>query len=203
MAISGLDSTSAIASLPGRRGQHLHAAPLQHAGQRKDVAGVVVDQQRGLADQILVGTVEFLQHPLLFDRQFRDHAVQEQRGFVEQPFRRFHALHHDAARHGVQFRILLGRKFPPGEHDHGHVGQPVVIADPVEHLEAAHVGQPAGRARRSRRGLSRSVGERAGAGVGGHDLDVVVVEQFRDAHLLGGIVLDDQQALAAGSWRIP
>ena len=96
----------------GRRGQHLHAAPFQHAGEREDVAGVVVDQKRGLSDQILVGTVEPLQHALLLDRQFRDHAMQEQRGFVEQPFRRFHALDHDAARHGVQFRVFLGRKFP-------------------------------------------------------------------------------------------
>ena len=38
--------------------------------------------------------------------------------------------------------------------------------------------------------------QRAGAGVGGDDLDVVVIEQFGDAHLLGGIVLHDQQALA-------
>ena len=196
MAIFGLDSTSATASLAGRRGQHLHAAPFQHAGQREDVAGVVVDQQRGLADQILIGTVELLQHPLLFDRQFRDHTVQKQRRFVEQAFRQLHALHHDAARHGVEFRVFLGRKFPPGEHDHRNIRQRVVVADPVEHLEAAHVGQPqiehdaiAGAVAQRR--------ERAGAGIGGHDLDIVVIEQFRDAHLLGGIVLDDQQALAA------
>ncbi len=37
----------------------------------------------------------------------------------------------------------------------------------------------------------------AGAGIGGDDLDVVVIEQFADAHLLGGIVLHDQQPLAA------
>ena len=32
------------------------------------------------------------------------------------------------------------------------------------------------------------------AGAGGHDLDVVVAEQLADAHLLGRVVLDDQQA---------
>ena len=40
--------------------------------------------------------------------------------------------------------------------------------------------------------------QRIGAGVGGEDLDVVVAEQFGDAHLLGGVVLHDQQALAPG-----
>ncbi|WP_338305181.1 HAMP domain-containing protein, partial [Bradyrhizobium ottawaense] len=54
--------------------------------------------QRGLADQILVGTVQLLQHALLLDRKLRDHAVQEQCGLVEQALRRFHALDHDAAR---------------------------------------------------------------------------------------------------------
>ena len=39
--------------------------------------------------------------------------------------------------------------------------------------------------------------ERLGAGAGIDDLDVVVAEQFADAHLLGLVVLDDQQALAA------
>ncbi len=91
----------------GCGGQHLHAAPLQHAAQREDVARVVVHQQRGPADQILIGTIELFEHPLLLDRQFRDHTVQKQRRLVEQPFRRLHAFDHDASRHGVQFRIFL------------------------------------------------------------------------------------------------
>ncbi len=44
---------------------------------------------------------------------------------------------------------------------------------------------------------SRRMRERLLAGAGGDDLDVVVAEQFADAHLLGRVVLDDQQALAA------
>ena len=63
-----------------------------------------------LPTQVLVGAVEPLQHALLLGRQVGDHAVQEQRGLVEQPLRRFDALDHDAARHGVQLRVLLGAK---------------------------------------------------------------------------------------------
>ena len=44
---------------------------------------------------------------------------------------------------------------------------------------------------------SRSIGERLGAGFDRDDVDVVVAEQLGDAQLLGGIVLDHQQALAA------
>ena len=66
----------------------------------------------------------------------------------------------------------------------------------VEHLEAAHVGQPQIQ-HDAVAWLAPQRRECAGAGIGGDDLDVVVAEQFGDAHLLGGIVLDDQQALAA------
>ena len=39
--------------------------------------------------------------------------------------------------------------------------------------------------------------QRLGAGAGGDDLDVVVAQQFADAQLLGRIVFDHQQPLAA------
>ena len=39
--------------------------------------------------------------------------------------------------------------------------------------------------------------ERLSPGAGGDDLDIVVAEQLADAHLLGLVVLDDEQALAA------
>ena len=39
--------------------------------------------------------------------------------------------------------------------------------------------------------------EGLGAGGSDRDVNVVVAEQFADAELLGGIVFDDQQALAA------
>ena len=101
----------------------MHAAPLQHARQGEDVAGVVIDQQHGATDEILVGAVEPLEHALLLDGQVGDDAMQEQRGFVEQALRRFDPFHHDAARHGVQLGVFLRRQFAAGEHDHRHVGE--------------------------------------------------------------------------------
>ncbi len=126
----------------GRRGQHLHAAPFEHAAQREDVARVVVDQQHRPADQVLVGAVQPLDHALLVVRQVGDDAVQEQRGFVEQPLRRFDPLDDDAARHRVQLRILLGRQFAAGEDDDRQVGERRVVAHLFEQFEAGHVGQP-------------------------------------------------------------
>ena len=150
--------------------------------------------KRGLANQILIGTIELLEHSLLLDRQFRDHTVQKQRRFIEQAFRRFHALDHDAARHGVQFGILLHRKLPAREYHHRDIGQRVILADLVEHLETAHVGQT----QIKHDAIAWAIAQRrqrTRAGIGRDDLDVVVIEQFFDAQLLRRIVLHNQQAL--------
>ena len=47
IARSGVDSTQRDRLAAGGRGEHVHAAPLEHARQREDVARVVVDQQHG------------------------------------------------------------------------------------------------------------------------------------------------------------
>ena len=86
--------------------------------------------------------VQPLQHALLLGRQVGHHAMQEQRGLVEQPLRRFHALHHDAARHGVKLRVFFRRQLASGEHDHRDFRQRGVFADLLQHFEAGHVGQP-------------------------------------------------------------
>ena len=130
-----------------------------------------------LADQVLVGAVQPLEHVLLLRRQVGDHAVQEQRRLVEQPLGRLDALDHDAAGQRVQLRVLLGRQLAAGEHHDRHVAQLLVAADPLEHLEAGHVGQPQVEHHAVAR-LLRQRGERLRAGVGGHDVDVVVAEQL-------------------------
>ena len=68
-------------------------------------------------------------------------------------------------------------------------------ADALQHLEPRHVGQPQVEHHAVERLLGQR-GQRRRAGVGDHDVDVVVAEQLRDAQLLGGVVLDDQQPLA-------
>jgi len=72
-------------------------------------ARVVIDKQHGAVDQIVIGTIEPFEHLLFLGRKIRDDAMQEQRGFIEQPLRRFDALHHDAARDGVKLSVFLGR----------------------------------------------------------------------------------------------
>ena len=55
-----------------------------------------------------VGSVEALEHLLLGFGQIGHDAVQEQRGFVKQPFRRLNVFEHDALGHGSQLLFLLG-----------------------------------------------------------------------------------------------
>src|SRR5262249_39800767 len=105
-----------------RRTQNLHAAPLEHAAQREDVAGIVVDQQNGAVDEILVGAVEPLEHALLFRRKVCYDAVEEERRLIEQTLGRFDAFHHDAARHRMEPGVLFGAELPPGEYYDRHVG---------------------------------------------------------------------------------
>ena len=70
-----------------RGGQHLHSSPLEHAAEREDIAGVVIDQKRLSALQIFVGIAQPLQHALLVRRKIGDDAMEEKRGFVEKALR--------------------------------------------------------------------------------------------------------------------
>ena len=122
--------------------------------------------------------------------------MQEQRGLIEQPLGGFDALDHDAARHGVELRVLLRREFAAGEHHDRHFRERRIGADLLQHLEARHVRQPQVENDAVARLLAQRC-ERLRAGADRNDLDVVVAEQLGDAHLLGRIVLDDEQTLAA------
>ena len=95
----------------------------------------------------------------------------------------------------MQRRIFLGRQFPPGEHDDRQFGEFGILADALEHLEARHVGQLQVEHDAVPGPLAQDL-ERLLAGLGGGDFDIVVAEQFGDAHALGRIVLHDQQAFA-------
>ena len=164
--------------------------------QREDIAGIVINKQHGAPDQIFVRRMQPLEHFLLARRQIGDDPMQEQRGFVEQALGRFDALDDDAARHRVQLRILLGRQFAPGEDDDRHGRQRFVVAHALQHLEARHVGQPQIE-HDAIGGLLLQRRQRCRAGIDRLDVDVVVAEKLGDAELLGRIVLDDEQALAA------
>ena len=107
--MSGVDSRVVDGFAAGAGGQHRHSAALQHAAEGEDVAHVVVHHQHFLADQRVVGTVQPVEHLLLLRRQVGDDAMQEQRRFIQQALRRFHALHDDAAGQRVQAGVFLRR----------------------------------------------------------------------------------------------
>ena len=143
MASSGVcfDQFDRLAA--GGRGQHLHAAPFQHAATARRCCATssstssTVRPTRSSSER-----VEPLQHALLFGRQIGDDAVQEQRGLIQQPLRRFHALDDDAARHGVQTaRPRSADNSRPVNTTTGTSARRLVAAHAFKHLEARHVRQ--------------------------------------------------------------
>ena len=96
----------------------------------------------------------------------------------------------------MQLRILLGRQLSSGEYHDGHVRKRSVLADSLKHVEARHVRQ-AKIEHDAIAGLIAEDSQRLFAGAGADDLDIVVAQQLADTHLLGLVVLDDEQALAA------
>ena len=180
----------------GRGREHFHAAPLEHAAQGKDVARVIVDQQHGASNQIFIRAVQAFQHALLALRQIGDHAMQEQRRLIQQAFGRFHALHHDAACHGVQLRVFVGQEFASGEYHHGDIAERCIVANSLQHLESRHVGQLQVE-HHAIYGVVAQLQQRAGARVGRHDFYIVGTQQLGDALALGFIVFHQQQPLAA------
>ena len=54
---------------PGRRGEHVHAAALEHAAQREDVAHVVVADEDPAAFEDLLAIARLLEQPLPIRRQ--------------------------------------------------------------------------------------------------------------------------------------
>ena len=193
-----MDSISAMASLSGGGGQDLHAAALQHADSAKMLRASSSTRSTVRPTRVLVGLMQPLEHALLFRGQVGDDAVQEQRGFIEQPLRRFDAFDHDAARHGVQLRVLVpADNSRPVNTTTGMSRQRLRrrACTPAPRSRSYPAG--AGRARRNRRLHGCSDIERLLARCGADDLDVIVPEQFADAQLLGVIVFHDQQTLAA------
>ena len=143
----------------GAGGEHLHAAALEHAAEREDVADVVVDHQHLPPDQVIIGSVQALEQCLLLGRQVGDHAVEEERRLVQQPLGRLDSLHHDAPGEGMQARVLLGGEFLAGEDHHRQVTQSSRRRGcaPAPRSRTCRAG--GGRARRSR--MPRRAGRRA------------------------------------------
>ena len=123
--------------------------------------------------------------------------MQEQRGLVEQPLGRLDALDDDAARERVQLRVLLRRQLASGEDHHRHIRQRRRSS-----LMRSSTSKPdMSGSRRSSTTQSHGCSLRAASAAAPvsavDDVDIVVPEQLPDAQLLGRVVLDDEQALAA------
>ncbi len=82
-----------------------------------------------------------LEHLLLGLGQVGDHAVQEERRLVEEPFRRLHVLEQDALRQPAQPLLLLAGQVLAGEDDDRDLAQARLRLQLLQQLEAAHVGQ--------------------------------------------------------------
>ena len=180
----------------GRGGKNFHAASFQHTAQREDVAGVVVHQQRGLTDQILVGTVEFLQMRCfsignsVITRCKNSDVSSSRRSGEFTPFTTMlRAIVCNSASSSTESSRPVNTMT-------GTLDNEFIFADAVEYFETAHVRQPQIEHDAVVWVLAQG-GKRTRAGFGRDDLDIVVIQQFPDAHPFGRIVLDDQQAFAA------
>ena len=167
---------------------------LEHARQREDVAHVVVDHEHPLAREHRVGVVQPLEHPALLLRQLRLHAVQEQRGLVEQPLRRLHILHDDRLRELPQLRLLRRREILARVDDDRQVPHRGVRLHGLQQLEAVHVLE-AQVEHHAVEVAGRQLAQRIFGRSDRRDLDVLVLNQLDHARALRLVVLDDEQPL--------
>src|SRR5216683_259378 len=135
IAMSGVDS-SVDRFTAGPSSKNRHASPLQHAAEREDIAHVVIHHQHLLSHQSVIRTMQLLQHPLLFRRKVRHHAMQEQRRLIQQSFRRLDSLDYYAARQGVQTRVFVRRELLPGKHHDRQVAERRRVAELLQHIKA-------------------------------------------------------------------
>ena len=119
--------------------------------------------------------------------------MEEQRRFVQQPFRRPDAF--DDNRLGIlaQFRFLgLGQVLARVD-DHGNLANPLVLTDPLQQFKAVHVAQSEVEDH-GVEGVVRQRCERLAAGRHRGDRDIAGSDQLAEAGPLSGVVLDQQQA---------
>ena len=102
----------------------------------------------------------------------------------------------------MQAGVFLRAQFPAGEHDNRHVRQRVIGAQFLQHIKAGHVGETQIEDH-AVGGLTAQGIECLASGAGGFNLDIVIAEQFGNAHLLGGIIFNDEQAFAPRCRKIP
>ena len=174
----------------------LHLLVFEQRGQRKDVAGVVVDHQHLAPAQHLVGTVQALAARCI--RSGRSATTRCRNSAVSSSRR-------SGERTSLSTMLLASvrscccsaslRSLPVNTTT-GTSRQRRLGVDLLQQLEAAHVGQ-AQVQHHAVEGLRAHRGERLAAGVHGHDLDVLVARAAPRSPAARSVVLDDQQPLGA------
>src|SRR5262249_5864818 len=146
--------------------------------------------------KVLVRTAQAVEHLLFLCWQLGDDAMEEDRGLVEQSLRRFDAFDDDAAGHSTKLSLFFRGELTPGEYHDGHITQGRIGAHLAQNFEARHVRQ-AEVEYDTVAGFPPHCRESIAACAGGDNLDIIMAEEFGHRKLLGGVVLDDDQALAA------
>ncbi len=87
---------------------HFQIVIFQQAGQRENIAHIVVHHQHLLADQRDVGFAQLFQDAALVRRQIGFGAMQQQHRFVQQPFARLNRPDDARAPQPRQLQLFVG-----------------------------------------------------------------------------------------------
>ena len=189
--MSGVVSINLDRVLALGRADDIDLVVLQQRGEREDVARVVVDHQHLAVPQDLLRSMKPLEHRLLVGRKIGDHAMQEQRGLVQQPLWRLDVLQDDALRHRLKLQLFVDAQIFAGEDDDRDLRERRVRMQSLKKLEAGHVRQPQIE-HHAIEGLFLHCFQRFASASGRDEFDVLVIEQFHDRLPLDVVVFDDQ-----------
>ena len=129
-----IDALLAILSV-----HNLHVVRLKRAGEGKDVAHIVIDDQHPAIGQNRITPVQLFDHLPLRLRQVRVDAVQEEGGLSQQSLGRIGFFDNHRSRHATQMHLFLPRQFFARVDDDWEFGM-IVRLQLLDQLKARHVG---------------------------------------------------------------
>ena len=167
---------------------------LQHAGQGKDVADVVIDDQRLLPGQLLRRFAPLRQELACLPGQALHCLMQEQRSFLEHRFGRADVLEDDDFRQLAQAVVLVPALTVGAVHDDGDLGGVLGLGEVLEEICRAHVAQRPIHDDAVERAALRGLERLLPASHSG-DLDAVGAQRLADAFPLRRVAVGDEQRL--------
>ena len=118
---------------------NLHVVRLKRAGEGKDVAHIVVDNQYAAICQNRIAPVQLFDHLSLRLRQIGIGAVQEEGGLSQQSLGRIGFFDNHRSRHATQMHLFLPRQLFARVDDDWEFGV-IVRLQLLDQLKARHVG---------------------------------------------------------------